>query len=127
MLHKEAATLARHLAKLPSILVFKMCTADPYAHCRQVIAARRAGGGTACPDPSWSPQRVLAPLSHNDYHPYYPELPNFTVPDGAAGCLASPKYVAQEASEAHRAGFITGLRGKFFRNVHFIRADTLQP
>ncbi len=72
-LRVEANTIAKHLTKLPSILVFRMCVSDDDVskckHCAGVLQARRAL------DPAWHPREVLRPRAANNFHPYLPMLP----------------------------------------------------
>ena len=71
--HKESAIVAKHMTKLPSMVILRMCVEDQdiqsCSHCSAVLREKRAA------DPSWHPKKVLAPLAKNNYMPYLPSLP----------------------------------------------------
>jgi len=66
---KQASILFGHVFKLGNTIYFRMCVDNFCEHCAGVVQRRRAH------KPDWSPKSVLAPLGHNSYRPYLPELP----------------------------------------------------
>ena len=65
---KEATIIFSHVTKICNVVYFKMCAGTLCEHCKGVVEERQKT------EPDWHPAKILAPLRHNFYRPYLPEL-----------------------------------------------------